>query len=160
MDGWFVVCMSDACAPCVDLVPAEARRQCLIPWNWGHNLLWPFMCLLGSEPRSFARVASSLNLGWVISPTLKKQKPKKPKTKQKTPKNSTNQEQLVLPLCAWVSDCPTGAWASCQWPPYHIIHNFSFILYVWVPACMYVHCIHIRCPWIRITDACERPRGC
>jgi hypothetical protein len=43
------------CAPCVSLVPREARREHWIPWNWSYRQLWATMWVLGVEPGSFGR---------------------------------------------------------------------------------------------------------
>lgn len=49
------------CAPPVYLVPAEARRRLLDPWNWSHQQLCATMWVLGTEPVSYARAASTVN---------------------------------------------------------------------------------------------------
>lgn len=55
------------CAPQTCLVPVEARRGHQVFWNWVCNWLWTTMLVLGTKPRSSARVASVLNL-WANSP--------------------------------------------------------------------------------------------
>lgn len=136
MGNLLSACMMSLHHVCTE-VSAEARRQCLIPWNWIHSLLWSFMCLPGIEPRSFARVASSLNLGWVIAPIFeKKQTKNNPPAKKKTP----NQPGPIS-AAPYVLGYQIVYWSMGILPvttlPYH-----TFFILVCMSACMYVCTLH------------------
>lgn len=63
---WASACMYE-CAPCLELVPLEARRENWILGNQSYRWLWAGMKVLRMEPGSFARAASILNYR-VIAP--------------------------------------------------------------------------------------------
>jgi hypothetical protein len=62
------VCMYVCICMCILWVPGALRDQKMVsnPWNMSCRVVSPTLCLLGPEPRSFARTAHAINLARVL----------------------------------------------------------------------------------------------
>lgn len=74
LESFITICMLKCLPACMllhpmCLVPTEARRRHLMPYNWGYRWLWASTWVLRMEPGSSARAASAFDL-WAIFPAL------------------------------------------------------------------------------------------
>lgn len=51
------ICLCIMWVPCA----VKTRRQCPLPWNWSCKQLWPYLWVLGMEPRFSGRSTDVLN---------------------------------------------------------------------------------------------------